>query len=54
MKKKLSTKMAVYIGALVLVVALGLGFTANYFASDTVTEEAEKSITRPKTLIIFG
>jgi methyl-accepting chemotaxis protein len=46
MKKKLSTKMAVYIGALVLVVALGLGFTANYFASDTVRKEAEKSITQ--------
>jgi len=44
MKKKLSIKMIVLISALVFVVAVGLGFMANYFASDTVRTEAQKSI----------
>src|SRR6056297_2741698 len=44
MKKKLSIKMIVLISALVFVVAVGLGFMANYFVSDTVRTEAQKSI----------
>ena len=44
MRKKLSIKMMIYIGTLVLVVALGLGFTANFFASNTVREEAETAL----------
>ena len=46
MKKKLSIKMIVYISVLVLVVAIGLGFTANYFASNTVRDESKKSVTQ--------
>ncbi|MGM0379685.1 MAG: methyl-accepting chemotaxis protein [Bacillota bacterium] len=46
MKKKLSIKMVVYISILVLVVAVGLGFAANYFASRTVRDEAKKSVTQ--------
>jgi len=50
MRRKLSIKMIVYIGGLVLIVALGLGFTANFFASNTVSEEAEKSILKTTDL----
>lgn len=41
MRKKLSIKMMVYIGGLVILVAIGLGTTALFFATDTVREEAE-------------
>jgi methyl-accepting chemotaxis protein len=41
MRKKLSVKMMIYIGGLVLLVALGLGITALFFATDTVRDEAE-------------
>jgi len=44
MKKKLSTKMIFFIGGLVLLVTLGLGFTALFFATDTVSKEAETSL----------
>jgi len=44
MKKKLSLKMVVFIGGLVLVVAFGLGLTALIFSTATVENEAEKSL----------
>jgi len=44
MRKKLSIKMMLYIGGLVLLVALGLGITALFFATDTVESEAEKTM----------
>jgi methyl-accepting chemotaxis protein len=44
MLKKLVLKIILYIGALVLAVALGLGISANYFASRTVTAEAESAL----------
>ncbi len=40
----LSRKIALFVGVLLLVVSLGLGFTAVYFASDTVTEEVETAL----------
>jgi len=44
MRKKLSLKMVVFIGGIVLVVAFGLGLTALIFSSDTVEREAERSL----------
>jgi methyl-accepting chemotaxis protein len=44
MTKKIGIKMMVYIGALVLLVAIGLGVSAMFFASSTVTDEAETAL----------
>lgn len=45
MKKKSSTKKVFYIGALILVVAVGLGFMVNYFEYNTIRDKAKKLIT---------
>jgi methyl-accepting chemotaxis protein len=40
----LSRKIALFVGVLLLVVSLGLGFTAVYFAGETVEEEVESAL----------
>ncbi|NCC81352.1 MAG: methyl-accepting chemotaxis protein [Clostridia bacterium] len=40
----LSKKIAVYVGILILLVSAGLGFTANYFAKNSLVESAEQAL----------
>ncbi|MBM7561432.1 methyl-accepting chemotaxis protein [Fusibacter tunisiensis] len=44
MRKGLATKIILYIGILVIVVTVGMGVTATFFSSNTVTEQAEASL----------
>jgi methyl-accepting chemotaxis protein len=41
----LSRKIAVYVGTLILLVSAGLGFTANYFAKNSLVDSAEQALT---------
>lgn len=41
---KLSKKITLYVGLLILAVSLGLGFTANYFASNSLVDSAEEAL----------
>ena len=41
---KLSRQIALYVGTIVLIICLGLGFTSYKLSSDTLIEEAEKNL----------
>ena len=43
-RMKLSRQIALYVGIIVLIICLGLGLTSYKFSSDTLVEEAEKSL----------